>query len=232
VHNQDFRSVAQTSVMAATNDAGDHVRSGTASVRQYLNLRRLTRIELPHHPSFVKTVASNHSTSLAGFFNDLFTEVQQINFDQGFIERGKWKPKDGSITMPPLDFSKDSDSKVPISVPVSVDKRIKPMNNANWLARTSKHSDAHVTLPELGELLCHEHSRNEAVYTPSVYDANELLSWDEADLLKALRESNHGDKINSVEMSSTSDPEDTSIPAGSRLCLKSLTPFREAIADA
>jgi hypothetical protein len=196
--------------MTATNDAGDTVRSDVALVRQYLNLRRLTSFELPPHPSFVKTVASNHSTSLVQFFNDLFTEVQQIDYDQGFIERGKWKPKNGSIAIPPLVSSKDGDLKVPISVPVSVDKRIKPMDNANWLARSSKHNDAHVTLSELGELLCHDHSCKEAVYTPSVYDANELLSWDEADLLKALRESNHGD-INSVEMSSTFGPEDISL---------------------
>jgi hypothetical protein len=185
--------------MAATSDAGDF------QIRQYLSLKRLTKVELPHHPSFEMTVASDHSTSLVQFFNELFTEVQQIDLDQGFKERGKWSPKDGIVTMPPLVSSKDSDSKLPIPVPVSVDKRIKAMNNANWLARRSAHSDAHVKLSELGELLCHDHSRNEAVYTPSVYDANELLCWDQDHLLEALRESTHGDKINSVEMSSTSD---------------------------
>jgi hypothetical protein len=182
--------------MAAIGEAGG------PQTRQYLSLKRLTKLELPHHPAFEKTIASDHSTSLVQFFDSLFTEVQHIDFDQGFKDHGQWKPRDGTVTMPPLVSSRDT-----IAVPVSVDKRTKSMNNANWLARRSTHSDTHVKFGELGELLCHDHSRNEAVYTPSVYDANELLSWDEEELLKALRQSSDKDKITNVEMSSRSNPE-------------------------
>jgi hypothetical protein len=161
------------------------------------------------------------------FFNRLFSEIQRIDFDEGFQERGKWCPQDGSIMMPQLVAEGGSEPGRAISVPVLVDRRIKPMNNAMWVARTSTHSEAYVKFSELGELLSQDHSRNEAVYTPSVYDANELLSWDREDLLKAVRGSNHGDRIQSVEMAGMFSLQGKLVPvgafqSGSRVCAKSL----------
>ncbi|KAF1838610.1 hypothetical protein BDW02DRAFT_488663 [Decorospora gaudefroyi] len=181
--------------------ASDHVATTdkTPPVRQYLDLHRLSRLWLPHHPCY-SNEASDHSVSLVQFFNNLFTEIQRIDFDEGFREQGTWCPKDGHVLMPPLVFRGDSKQGQAMPVPVSVERRIKPMNKAMWLARSSTHCGAHVELSELGELLSQDHSRNEAVYTPSVYDANELLSWEGEELLKALRSSNYRDKFQAVEM--------------------------------
>ncbi|USP79925.1 hypothetical protein yc1106_07199 [Curvularia clavata] len=167
------------------------------SLRRYLDLKRLEKFDLPHHPLY-DNPASDHRISVVQFFNSLFTEIEQIDFDNNVKECGTWSPKDGNVMMPPFGAVGNSQA---IPVPVSVKKRILTINQERWLARTSAHSDAHVKFSELAHLLAREHSRNEFVYTPSVFDAVELLTWDQADLLKALGESEHAGKIHSVEMS-------------------------------
>ena len=103
--------------------------------------------------------------------------------------------------MPPLNATESNDE---IPVLVSVEKRIKDLNQAKWAVRTSTHSNTHVKFSELGDLLAKDHSRNEATYTPSVFDAIELLKWDHEELLKAVQRSGHHGEIHSVEMFSKS----------------------------
>ncbi|KAI4618577.1 hypothetical protein J4E80_005179 [Alternaria sp. BMP 0032] len=116
------------------------------------------------------------------FLDDILNEVTGINFDEGFEKRGTWSPDNGHVMMPPLNATGSSDM---VTVPVSVEKRIKDLNQASWMARTSTHSNAHVRFSELGDLLAKDHSRNEAAYTPSVFDAVELLRWDPEEALRA-----------------------------------------------
>ncbi|CAN9392204.1 unnamed protein product [Alternaria sp. RS040] len=164
--------------------------------RQYLNLNPLKKLDLPHHQAY-NNAASDHNVSLVHFLDSLFSEVRRIQFDEGFDNRGTWSPDSGNVMMPPLNATESNDE---IPVPVSVEKRIKDLNQAKWAVRTSTHSNTHVKFSELGDLLAKDHSRNEATYTPSVFDAIELLKWDHEELLKAVQRSGHHEEIHSVEM--------------------------------
>jgi hypothetical protein len=171
----------------------------SAPARQYLNLKPLKKLDLPHHPSY-DNASSDHNVNLVQFLDNLFSEVQRIDFDEGVEKRGIWSPKNGHVMMPPLNIMESSDAN---PVPVSVEKRIKDVNQASWSGRTSFHSDVHVKFSELSDLLAKDHSRNEAAYTPSVFDAVELLRWNDGELLNALQQSAHQQKIHSAEMFST-----------------------------
>ncbi|EMD90935.1 hypothetical protein COCC4DRAFT_60247 [Bipolaris maydis ATCC 48331] len=177
--------------MAATNVTVPH------SARRYLCLKRLEKLDLPYHPLY-ENAASDHRTSLVEFLNSLFTEIDQVDFDKDPKECGIWSPQNGSVLMPPLNATGDNKE---LPAPISVKKRILTINQERWLARTSIHSDSHVKFSELAHLLAREHSRNECVYTPSVFDAVELLTWDREDLLTALRASKYRESIHNVEMS-------------------------------
>ena len=182
--------------LSVMTDSGAITTVGTSPARQYLGLDHLKKLELPPHPSY-NNVASDHSVSLVQFLNNLFTEVQEINFDEDFKACGSWSPKGGHVTMPPLG---DTEVGSEAAVPISVEKRTKAVNGASWALRTSHHSDAHVKFSELAELLAKDHSRNESLYTPSILDAVELLRWGKEDLAKALSESHHWEAIHNVDM--------------------------------
>ncbi|EOA80801.1 uncharacterized protein SETTUDRAFT_100252 [Exserohilum turcica Et28A] len=167
------------------------------SVRRYLELKPLEKLDLPYH-NLYENAPSDHRVTLAQFLNNLFTEVEQVDFDKDVKECGTWTPEGGNIMMPPLDAAENSGA---IPVPVSVKKRIKTVYQGRWLARTSFHSDEHVAFSELGHLLAQDHSRNEVVYTPSVLDSVELLTWEREDLLKALGDSKYRHEIHNMQMS-------------------------------
>lgn len=93
-------------------------------------------------------------------------------------------------------------------VPVSVDLRVKVTNKMAWITRRSYHLESDVKYSELDDLLSQDHSRNEARYTPSVYDANELLTWSHEDLEKAVNELNRDGRIQSIEMSGKDPTQD------------------------
>jgi hypothetical protein len=187
-------------------------------LRRYLTLKPLNKLDLPHHPSY-DNASSDHHVSLAHFIDNVFSEQQTIDFDEAFEKRGTWSPKSGHVMMPPLNATGSSDE---IAVPISVEKRIKDVNQASWMARTSRHSDTHVKISELGDLLAKDHSRNEAAYTPSVFDAVELLRWDPEDLLRAGKLSAHAEEIHSVEMFSEFLIEYVAFPFKSLLTRRSI----------
>ncbi|KAI4928861.1 hypothetical protein J4E85_005483 [Alternaria conjuncta] len=177
----EVRDSAQSKPVHPTPD-NTTISPTSGPARKYLTLGPLKKLDLPHHPSY-DNVSSDHHVTLAQFLDDILNEVQGINFDEGFEKRGTWSPDNGHVMMPPLNATGNSDM---VTVPVSVEKRIKDLNQASWMARTSTHSNAHVRFSELGDLLAKDHSRNEAAYTPSVFDAVELLRWDPEEALRAL----------------------------------------------
>ena len=200
----EVRDSAQSKPMQSQNDLGEevgtHPTPGNTTIsptsgpaRKYLTLGPLKKLDLPHHPSY-DNASSDHHVTLAQFLDNILNEVQRINFDEGFEKRGTWSPDNGHVMMPPLNATGSSDM---VPVPVSVEKRIKCLNQASWMARTSTHSNDHVKFSELGDLLAKDHSRNEAAYTPSVFDAVELLRWDPEE---ALRTVSHHEGIHSVEI--------------------------------
>ena len=200
----EVRDSAQSKPVQPPNNLGQEVDTDptpgntttsptSGPARKYLTLKPLKKLDLPHHPSH-DNASSDHHVTLAQFLDDILNEVQGINFDEGFEKRGTWSPDNGHVMMPPLNATGNSDM---VTVPVSVEKRIKDLNQASWMARTSTHSNAHVRFSELGDLLAKDHSRNEAAYTPSVFDAVELLRWDPEEALRAV---SHHEGIHSVEM--------------------------------
>ena len=98
--------------------------------------------------------------------------------------------------------SKDANQRQSSQVPVSVNQRVKVMNNSTWLTRTSYHLDSDVKYAELDALLSQDHSLNEARYTPSVLDAIELLKWAPEDLRTAVDALSQEHRIERVQMCS------------------------------
>ncbi|CAO2648904.1 Nn.00g098530.m01.CDS01 [Neocucurbitaria sp. VM-36] len=181
-------------------------------IRQYLSLQRLDINQLPSHPEFPAPQNENR-TSLVQFLNLILAEVAKVDFDRGWISHGKWQPDNTGVLMPlrPIEDAvkpamsptamKDTGKGITKLVPISVERRLRTTDRATWLTRTSFHLETDVKYSELDDLLSHEHSRNEARYTPSVYDANELLTWSPQDLEKAVVDLHHGYNVQGVQMS-------------------------------
>ena len=183
--------------------------------RQYLSLDRVKANELPPHQELPAQPKEN-STSLVQFLDTVFAEIFKVDFDADWKSQGKWQPKHKTITMPAAHDEEaivESSSNIAesaatktedvIKVPVLAEQRVKTMrDNTTWLARTSYHVESDVKYAELDELLSQEHSLNEARYTPSVYDANELLAWSSEDLRMAVGELRREFSIQRVQMSS------------------------------
>jgi hypothetical protein len=174
--------------------------SESSPTRQYLELRPLCLHELPPH---VETTGGSaiRGPTLASFLKAALTEAYQNDFDShAWISGGQYPPEDRlEVIMPPLSTG-ESDPE--ICVPVQVEKRAKGNTSSAWLARRSYHHVRSVAYSELDLLLAQDHCRKEAQYTPSVFDANELLKWDAKDLQKAVEELNPDWRIATVQMSS------------------------------
>ncbi|KAH7391776.1 hypothetical protein BKA66DRAFT_26427 [Pyrenochaeta sp. MPI-SDFR-AT-0127] len=181
-------------------------------VYRYLTLDRLNINDLPPH-SDIPIPRKGNTTSLSQFLNNIILEASKIDFDEGFTSHGKWHPAGMNVAMPVLTNVGPAEpgpksialaatvQTITKPVPVSVDLRVKVMNKVAWVARRSYHLDSDVKYSELDNLLSQDHSRNEARYTPSVYDANELLAWSAEDLDKAVRDINRDGIIQRVQMS-------------------------------
>jgi len=88
-----------------------------------------------------------------------------------------------------------------IQVPIAVHQWVKRMHNSCWLGRSSRHHGTHIRYEELDGLLAQDHGHQEARYTPTIYDANELLVWGADDLKKAVAELTCKNRVTSVQMS-------------------------------
>jgi hypothetical protein len=136
---------------------------------------------------------------LTQFLDGLFDEILGIDFDVSSHECGQWTEESVQMPPPPAD---DSDVNNTVSVPIAVDQRTKTMHDAVWLARRSTHQEHRVKYSELDALLSHNHSHNEAAYTPSVYHGNELLTWGAEHLRAAMNSGKYSHDLGNVEMAS------------------------------
>ncbi|KAF1845737.1 uncharacterized protein K460DRAFT_366588 [Cucurbitaria berberidis CBS 394.84] len=202
--------------MAEINDRGSgpmHMRDTPIAsiedhprIRQYLSLQRLSLNELPPHPEFPASHNADRA-SLPQFLNIILAEAGKVDFDNGWTSHGKWHPQGTHIQMPVLanegaqSLVADAGNCTRKPVPISVDQRVRVTDKATWVARTSYHLQTDVNYSELDELLSQDHGRNEARYTPSVYDANELLTWSRQDLEKAVGDLRGEYNTESVQMS-------------------------------
>jgi hypothetical protein len=169
--------------------------------RQYLSLQPLCLHELPQH---IETASGTNSQkpTLAEFISSVLTEAYQVNFDDDtWTQHGKYPPAGTRIDviMPPLSKTQSGPE---ICVPVEVNKRAKGKTSSAWLGRKSYHDALAIDYLELDTLLAQDHCRKEYDYTPSVFDANELLKWDAEDLKKAVVELNPEWRVKNVQMSS------------------------------
>jgi hypothetical protein len=181
-------------------DTGPQNNKAVTPARHYLSLTPLTKLELPYHPSY-NNLESDHSITLSQFLDSLFDEILGIDLDVSSHECGQWTEKSVQMPPPPADGSDVNDT---ISVPIAVDQRTKTIHDAVWLARRSTHQEDHVKYSELDALLSHNHSHNEAVYTPSVFHGNELLVWDAENLQAAINSGKYSKDFGNVEMASMS----------------------------
>ena len=185
------------------------------TARQYLTLKRLSINELPPHPELT-ALHVGHKTTLIQFLDNLLTEIEDVDFDSGFTSHGKWHPDGINVEMPmavdqdstnmsqgPLD-SATAHNHATKSVSISVNQKVKKQGKDIWCARTSHHFERDVKYSELDNLLSRDHSRNEARYTPSVYDANELLTWNAQSIDEAISKLGQKHHLQDVQLSSKS----------------------------
>lgn len=128
--------------------------------------------------------ATPQSNNLVSFLSHVLTEALQVDFENGWTSHGTWR-RQGTST----------------DIDVNVEQRVKGKGKNSWLARRSHHNVLDVEYLELDELLSQDHARKEAEYTPSVYDANELLKWKSQELEQAVAQLNPEWRVKSVQMS-------------------------------
>jgi hypothetical protein len=174
--------------------------SEASPTRQYLELRPLCLHELPPHSETTGASAIKGPT-LASFLKSVLAETYKNDFESHtWIPHGQYPAEDRlEVIMPPLTQGPDD---LEICVPVQVEKRVNGNTSSAWLARRSHHHMDKVAYSELDTILAQDHCRKEALYTPSVFDANELLKWNAKDLRTAVEELDPKWKVRSVQMSS------------------------------
>ncbi|KAF2134027.1 hypothetical protein P153DRAFT_280301 [Dothidotthia symphoricarpi CBS 119687] len=151
-------------------------RAGFAA-RKYLKLEpSLTFRQVPHHPEF-PLPPEQHTVELAQFLKAVLKEAVSVDFDNDFAAKAPWN--DNAVIMMPLPSGSEK------STTIRVEKKLMNEDKDQWLVRRSTHSELDVDFTELDELLRVEHSRNEMAYSPSVFDANMLLTWDSGALTEA-----------------------------------------------
>lgn len=187
--------------------------TGKLGSRQFLSLERLTINDLPPHTE-LPALPQGERTSLAQFLNSLFAEAVKVDFNDGWTHRGTWYPEGKHVAMPQMpvtNITTDTNvTQAPVNgsqttknVLVEVRQHIKTMQDKQtWLARTSFHDPSDVEYSELDKYISQEHSLNEGRYTPSVYDANELLAWTAQDLQTVVSGLNPDFNVEAVQMSS------------------------------
>lgn len=169
--------------------------------RQYLSSKRLKISEIPAHPD-LDDASISHNVTLSQFIDNLLIEIARVDFDVGFKSHGVWPSKGMHIDMPQPNTAADAHGQVTRAVPVSVDRRMRGRGKEAWCARTSYHYEHEVTYNELDSLLSRNHSINEARYTPSVFDANQLLTWSTESLRGVVDKLEPKYGLQEVEMSS------------------------------
>jgi hypothetical protein len=166
-----------------------------AKTRQLLSLKLLRKHDIPAPKAHPWIGSADSTTTLKQFIDRLFVEVLHENFETGFEEKGT--VDGGKVQITPLASEDDSASGPPTTISIEVQQRSKRTKEGTWSARRSIHREAVVRLSELENLIYNDHSRNEAEYTPNVYDANELLRWDHKELQEACQHS-----LDDINMSS------------------------------
>lgn len=184
--------------MATAAQASSSVPTAKTS-RQYLDIQPIRLYELPTHET--SNGSANQGPSLAAFLTSVLTQAFQVDFDgDAWISHGQFpSSRPDHVKMPPLSGTA---SGTEISVPVHVEKKANGKTSSAWLARTSNHSAQDVGYSELDTLLSQDHCCKEAEYTPSVFEANQLLKWNEEDLQRAVAELKPEWNVKSVQMSS------------------------------
>jgi hypothetical protein len=171
---------------------------------KFANLDPLCLHELPRHDETWDGITEDQRPSLSKFIHGVLSEMYQVKFgDKTWVRLGDF-PSSGTrldVIMPPL--SEVRITRPEICVPIQVEKWATNSDSSAWLGRSSYHSALAIAYTELDELLAQDHCRKEGAYTPSVFDANELLRWNEEDLRKAVAEIDEPEwRVSSVQMSS------------------------------
>jgi hypothetical protein len=186
---------------APSRDACTHcTKPGAEAPLRYLDLQPICVHELPPQADTTEINAS-HERTLAGFLNGVLAEAYEVDFDgDAWTSLGQYPSGNCiDVIMPPMPGSQQDRD---ISVPCVVNKRANGTTKSAWLARTSEHYNLEIDYLELDGLLASDHCRQEADYTPSVFDANELLKWNQEDLQRAVTELKPEWRVETVQMSS------------------------------
>ena len=145
------------------------------AVRPLIRLLPHTIDSLPPHPALSPTISAQNNGEaphqpdrLLSFARTLLAEA--VAFTDDYLPR--------EFTSKSLKPSPPATAKVELLEHI----RRQRGNEETWFARRSIHADraapGTATFAELDAGLRHEHSLHEMQYTPDVFDAHEVLSWD------------------------------------------------------
>lgn len=169
--------------------------------RQYLDIHPLCLHELPAHAE-LSDGRTGHVRTLTEFIVGVLAEAYQFELDGNAWRIHGHYAEDKeflSVSMPPgsSKLTKSSD----INVPIRVEQRVNGTDSSAWLARRSDHEERHMSYTELDTLLAQNHCGKEGQYDPSVFDANELIHWNEHELQKTVAELKPEWRIDGLQMS-------------------------------
>ena len=147
-----------------------------------VRLRPLKVTELPAHPDLASLQTSGTSPELHTFVKDVLSEASTFMtayLPAKFSTKSEAKPSPPSTAQVQLLSHEIPTSAIPQQARVSDSTGA---TAESWFARTSLHQNQKVEgtadWAEFESGLLDNHSQHEMEYTPDVYDAHQVLSWD------------------------------------------------------
>jgi hypothetical protein len=190
---------------------GDCKWCGYPGAKRTYDFAQLTPLcfhEIPLHETTDDRISDDDRPTLFTFIYNVLKHMYEVDFgdkDKDWVQAGCYPASDTrlDVIMPP--YGQLADLRHEICVPVQVEKWASNKSSTAWLGRQSYHNDDAVAYNELHDLLALDHCYKERLYTPSVFDAIRLVTWDEQNLRTVASELNikePGWKIYGLEMKS------------------------------
>lgn len=143
-----------------------------------IRLRALSPSDVPAHPDLASIQTASSSPPLHTFIASALTEAE--TFMTTYLPR-EFKSK-GTKSSAPSAAGVELLARDIAASELLTEVRAGGGSDEAWFARTSVHENAEregtASWGEFGDGLCRQHSRHEMEYTPDVFDAHQVLSWD------------------------------------------------------
>lgn len=164
---------------AGTGSHGLHGKTDLPSLGPLLRLNQYPASRLPSHPELAPyQTNTNDQPDLNSFVTSILGEAE--TFEKSYLP-AVIKVRSSKKTVPP---SKAAVQLAEHSIPASsLPEEARAPGGETWFVRSSMHENEKkpgtADWAEFEEALLDKHSEHEMDYTPDVFDAHKVLSWDE-----------------------------------------------------